>query len=121
MNWPWSVAPETVSKAEHDRALALLADADARNIQLLAAYVQLTERVTTPAPAVVLQPFVPPAPTPRSPISQLIREQASESGVLDTPLYIHLQKYARELKRQHKTDDEIMGLLVQWQNTELME
>lgn len=53
-----------------------------------------------------------------SEVEKVIREQASESGAFDIMLAKHLRAYARTLKTQGKTTDEIIGALVAWTTTE---
>lgn len=67
------------------------------------------------------EPFVPPQPKPVSPITQVIREQTQNGARVDHRLASHLRTYAEQLKREGKTEDEIVGALVDWQTSEMIE
>jgi hypothetical protein len=64
---------------------------------------------------------VPPLPLAEpSPIARIIREQAQgPDGREDLALARHLRTYASRLRREKKSEDEIVAALVAWQTTEL--
>ena len=109
MTWPW-VSRERFDDmrdsrdAERERSQALFRELVAVLHPVVAAVVD-----DAPAPVVILA----------DPIREVIREQAyDQSGREDHQLASHLRKYARQLKREGKSDDEIIGALVQWQTSE---
>jgi hypothetical protein len=68
----------------------------------------------TPAGSIAYEPIV----ALPDPVRDVIREQAEQDGRLDHQLASHFRKLARQMKRDGKTDDEIIGALVQWQTSE---
>lgn len=119
MRWPW------VSRADHDRVVAELAAINRRTLDALtvtterlfaaneSAMAKYHELAMPKAPA--LYPAVEPKPP--DPITKVIREQAGRDPVL----LEHFRKYARELKAQGLTEDQIVGKLIAWQTSELAE
>jgi hypothetical protein len=120
MKWPfvsremYENAMDEMQRAFVDGQARLQAEA-LRYGDLLAKYHELAK----PPVAVTVAPSVAPASEP-SEVNKVIREQASESGRYDHALATHLRGYAKQMKMQGKSDDEIVGELVKWQNTETM-
>lgn len=57
-----------------------------------------------------------------SPVARIIREQAQgPDGREDLGLARHLRTYASRLRREKKSEDEIVAALVAWQTTEQAE
>lgn len=78
-----------------------------------ARYAELLARVQVLAP-IATDPASPRAPAEPDPVSKVIREQ-SEGNI---PLANHLRRYARTLKQDGFTADQIVGKLVAWTSTE---
>lgn len=93
-----------------ENATAEAERADRRYADLLARFVGPGARMQLPAAE---------RETPdeaQSEIAKVIREQ-SEGDIL---LANHLRRHARQLKKEGKTPDEIVGALVEWTSTEHM-
>jgi hypothetical protein len=127
MKWPWvsratydiSVALNTQAhgflRARDQEISGLLAErhaAEQRYSDLLAKYHELAMPKTPAVPAAVVIEHEPP-----DAVTKVIREQAGR----DPKLLAHFRKYARDLKAQGKTEDQIIGALVAWQTSELSE
>ena len=95
---------------------AIQAKYDALVIQTLA---MKREGFVSPAPS---SPDAPAEPVHREPsaLSQVIREQAmGPDGRMDTNLAAHLRSYAAQLKREKKTEAEILEAIRDgWRSTE---
>ena len=114
-----------MSRADHDQMVAELTATHQRAIDTLAA---TTERLFAANESAITKyhelampktPAVYPPVEPASPdaITKVIREQAGRDPVL----LEHFRKYARELKAQGLTEDQIVGKLIAWQTSELSE
>lgn len=114
-----------MSRADHDRVVAELTATHQRAINTLAA---TTERLFAANESAITKyhelampktPAMYPTlePTPPDAITTVIREQAGRDPVL----LEHFRKYARELKAQGLTEDQIVGKLIAWQTSELAE
>lgn len=123
---PW------VSREQHEEAVTLwrrIADAERENAQVLrhenAELLAKYHAVTSPKPVTLTVADGGVATIERaepSEITKVIREQSETgSGQTDHALARHLRGYARQLKRDGKTDDQIVAALVQWQSTEIAE
>ncbi len=74
-----------------------------------------------PAPAAPVVPVEPKAPIELSPVARIIREQTSDGYRTDHALASHLWRYANQLKTAGKSEDEIVGALVDWQTSEAID
>jgi hypothetical protein len=133
--WPWVSRAnareerrvndlEAERRITRDREALLVRQADVAEMRyaaLLEKYHALKVVGATPPVIPVIIPAEPVAPKPLSPIAQVIREQTSGGGRHDHALASHLWTYANQLKAGGKTEDEIVGALVEWQTSEAIE
>lgn len=99
------------------RIVALQASSERELVRAEARYAELMalhRAVTVPAVPALL----PSAEIEReisADVTKIIREQSETNGRTDYALARHLRTYAKTLKREGKSHDEIIGALVQWQ------
>jgi hypothetical protein len=119
MIWPW-VSREAYDdiRASRDFERALV-NGFIERIQSMTQ--QLVDLNRPAPPATVFADQTEPIVILPDPVRDVIREQAEQDGRLDHQLASHFRKLARQMKRDGKTDDEIIGALVQWQTSEAID
>jgi hypothetical protein len=115
-HWPW-VSRETFEIMRDAR------DSERENARMLRNL--LLEFGAILRPQAIAQPAKPEAPAVRSielsPVAKIIREQTSDGGRTDHALASHLWTYANQLKASGKTEDEVVGALIEWQTSEAID